>query len=148
MYSYTTDYEIPLLVSLGNIQIDKAGNIILDSIQISNSSLSFITIDSISGSDTYTKNIIFKNINITDWVFTTRSELISIGPILTSSQFSVSMTNVMFNNLTFENYTKVIHVNIQSGTPFVIVNCSFTNIYGGIIVLESASTSTAQAKQI
>ena len=146
MYSYTTDYETPLLVSFGNIQINKAGNIILDRIKIRNSWLGFIAIDSISGSDTYAKNVIFKNINITDWVFTTRNELISIGPILTSSQFSVSMTNVVFNNLTFENYSKVIHINLQSGTPFVIVNCSFTNIYGGSIVLESVSTSSGANK--
>ena len=125
-----------------DVEIDIAGSILIDSINISNSSLSFINIGSIYGSSNSLKNIQLQNLNIINWNFTSRNDFISFGPIQTTAQLNFTMNNIVFENLTFSNYANIIHIKVQTAIPFMIENCSFTNIYGGSILLQPASTST------
>ena len=113
---------------------------------ISNWSISFLNIYSTSGSESSIKNIEFDNITISDSEYSSRDDLIVFGPILTGAKLSIIMRSVIFNNLNFINLASMIHINVQTAVPFVIENCSFTNIYGGSILLEPVSTSSGTNK--
>ena len=138
--------EIQPILYFKNIKIDTDGDVLFNTLTVTNWSLSFLNIYSTSGADSSVKNIEFDNITISDSVYNTRDDLITFGPILTGAQLSITMRNVVFNNLNFVNLASMIHINVQAGVPFVIENCSFTNIYGGNILLESVSTSSGTNK--
>lgn len=142
MMSDTASAEKPLLLYIKNIEIDKSGDFVIESINISNSSLGFLKIYSVSGADTSVKTVQFHDINFYDSVFYSRNDLISIGPIQTLAQLNFTMINVVFSNLNFVSIANLIRINVQSGVPFTIENCSFINNTGGRIMLEPVSSST------
>ena len=134
-------YQTPLLIYFENIQIDTEGDILIDTVSLSNSSLSFLSINSISESTVTPKDVILQNILVKDCTFKSRHDLISLGPIFTTSPLNFAIKNIEFYNLTFTNYANVLMISIQTANPVTIENCKFTNIYGGSILLEPASTS-------
>ena len=121
--------EIQPLLYLRKIKIDTNGDVLFNTLTITNWSLSFLNIYSTSGNSISIKNIEFDNITISDSVYNTRDDLIAFGPILTKAQLSITMRNAVFNNLNFVNLANMIHINVQAGVPFTIENCSFTNIW-------------------
>ena len=146
MRSDTASADKPLLVYIKNVEIDKAGDFIIETINISNSSLGFLSIYSISGSDTSVKDIELHDINFIDSTFYSQNNLISFGPIQTLALLNFSMTDIVFNNLNFVNIANIIHINVQSGVPFTIQNCSFVNNTSGRILLEPVSSSSGTNK--
>ena len=138
--------EIRAMLYFDNINIETEGDILFSSLIMKNTSISFINIYSTTGSDSSVKNIKFENISVTDSVFNARNDLINLGPILTGAHLNISMKNVIFNNLNFVNLANMIHIKVQSSTPFSIFNWSFTNIYGGSIFLEPVSTLSGTNK--
>ena len=144
--SDTASATKPLLIYIKNIEIDKEGDFIIKSVNISNSTIGFLNIYSISGSDSSVKTVTIQDINLTNSVFYSQSDLMSIGPILTGAKLSFVMQKVSFTNLNFANIANMIHLNVQSGVPFLIENWSFVNNTGGRIMLEPVSTSTTANK--
>ena len=116
--------------------------ILVDTVSLLNSSISFLSISTISRSTVTPKDVILQNILIKDCTFKSRSDLISLGPIFTTSPLNFVLTSIEFNNLTFTNYANVLMISIQTPNPVTIANFKFKNIYGGSIFLQSASTST------
>ena len=141
-------YETPLLIYFKNIQIDMEGDILVSMVSLLNSSLSFLSINSISQSTVSPKNVILQNILIKDSTFKSRNDLISLGPIFTTSPLNFVLKSIEFNNLTFTNYANVLMISIQTANPVFIENCKFTNIYGGDIFLKPASTSAGLNKVV
>ena len=82
----------------------------------------------------------WKNVHIKDSIFKSRNDLITIGPIFTESEFNIIMNNMTFSNLNFINLANILQVNVQAKNPFIIDSWSFTNIYGGSILLHPATT--------
>ena len=85
---------------------------------------------------------------VKDCTFKSRSDLISLGPIFTTSPLNFAVKNIEFNNLTFTNNAIVLMISIQTPNPVTIANLKFKNIYGGSILLQPASTSTGTNKVV
>ena len=132
----------PLLVYIKNVEIDKEGDFIIESVKISNSTIGFLNIYGISGSDSSVKTVTIQDINVTNSLIYSQSDLMSIGPILTGAKLSFVMKKISFTNLNFASIVNMIHINVQSGVPFLIENWSFVNNIRGRIMLDPASTST------
>ena len=139
-------YETPILIYFENINIETEGDFLIESVTYSNSSLSFLSISSISETKISSKDVVLKNVQIKDWIFKSRHDLITIGPIFTKSEFNIIMNNMTFSNLNFINLANILQVNVQAKNPFVIDSWSFTNIYGGSILLHPATTTSGISK--
>ena len=113
----------------------------MDEIVLSNTSISFFSINAVSGTSIIKKEIIFENITIRDSYYEARNPLINLGPFYTDQDVHLGLTNLTFYGLVFEDTSNVIHINWQSPTPITIEGWTFNQNEGGYILLEPVSTS-------
>ena len=136
-----TNKQLTQLISFDSINLDATGEIHMDEIILSNTSISFFSINALSGTTTTKKEIIFENITIKDSYYETRNPLINLGPFYTVQDVHLGLNNLSFSGLVFKDSSNVIHINWQSPTPITINGFTFSENEGGYIFLEPVSTS-------
>ena len=115
-----TNEQLTQLVSFESINLNEYGEIHMDEIVLSNTSISFFSINAVSGATSIKKEIIFENITIRDSYYEARNPLINLGPFYTNQDVHLGLSNLTFYGLVFEDTSNVIHINWQSPTPITI----------------------------
>lgn len=134
--------RITLLFNIVTVNLEQQGSFLLDSLTITNTSLSLLTLSSFYGNTDTQKVIRFSNIYMSDTVYITRNNFITFGPLLSTQNVSVSMNELDFRDLEFTNIANIIDVNMQLPNPLIIDSCRFINITGGYINLRALSTAS------
>lgn len=132
--------EITLFLYLKSLKLNIEGNVTITSVDCNNCSFQFLLLESVDGSATTTNNVIIKNIMMRNSIFYTRNSLMTFGPLFTKQDVQISITDSLFENLNFIRGANMIHVYLQTESPFIISSCVFQNIFGGYIKLDTLTT--------
>ena len=128
-----------LLIYFNSISIRSVGAFTLDSLTFTNNSVSFIVVNSISGTATTLKTITFSNMTVSDSTFQTKNSIITIGPIYNFNEFQFVFNKIEFNNLIFVKDASLIHIVMQAKYSLIVQNWVVQNIQGGGFQLEPVS---------
>jgi len=125
-----------LLIEIISVDLSYIGNITFDGLYSTNSPVGLLSFGSFNGVLEGDKYIFFNDIQVKDATFDTSSDLVIFGPYNTKYDVHIYMTNVVMKNLYFSKFANIIHLKQQGPHPFVFEHCNFTNINGGIILIE------------
>jgi hypothetical protein len=101
-----------------NLSID--GSFEMNTLTLSNISMSLLSLSSIIGETSSNKTVIISKLMFTDALFPTRNNFITFGPFITSENIIIKMKNLEFSNLNFLNTANIIEVSMQAPTPVLI----------------------------
>jgi uncharacterized protein YjbI with pentapeptide repeats len=131
--------RITLLFNIMAVNLSIDGSFEINTLTMSNISMSLLSLDSIRGSTPTNKTITIENILFKDATFPTRNNFMTFGPFITTENLIIKLRNLEFKDLDFENTANIIEVSMQGPIPVSIDSCTFDNIVGGNINIKPTS---------
>lgn len=138
---HSSTEETDLLV-VESIDLSEEGLVNLTQMTITNCSVTFLNFGSVSGHTDTKKMILFDYITVQDSVFTSRNDLILLGPLYSEEDVELHMNHVTFTNLNFKKLANIIHMKQQTSNPFYLENTVFHNCIGGHVLVEPLTVSS------
>jgi hypothetical protein len=130
------------MIYISSVNLSTEGLINVTNITVTNCSISFLHLSSVSGHTEVLKYILFDYISITDATFSSYNDLITFGPMYTEEDVEMHMNHFTFDNLNFEKLANIIHLKQQTLNAFILENSVFENMIGGRILVEPLTVST------
>jgi hypothetical protein len=112
--------RITLLFNFVAVNLSIDGSFEMNTLTLSNISMSLLSLSSIIGGTSSNKTVIISNVVFTDALFPTRNNFITFGPFITTQNIIIKMKNLEFSNLNFLNTANIIEVSMQAPTPVLI----------------------------
>ena len=141
-----TDLQLTQLFSFESINLGIVDDIEMHDIQITNTSVSFFTFNTMSGITPVPKEIIFEDVMIENSYFKTRNPIINLGPFITDQDVQLIIRNFTFDGIIFEDVANLIYISWQSPIPIVIESSTFRNNQNGFILLQPVTTAEGSYK--
>ena len=141
-----TDLQLTQLFSFESINLGIVDDIEMHDIQITNTSVSFFTFNTMSGITPVPKEIIFEDVMIENSYFRTRNPIINLGPFITDQDVQLIIRNFTFDGIIFEDVANLIYISWQSPIPIVIESSTFRNNQNGFILLQPVTTAEGSYK--
>ena len=135
-----------LLIS--TLDLNSQLNTDIRDVAIDSSEISFVIFSSLINSSPTNKLISLVNINYTNTNFNDKRALLSTSGIELDTDVQISMTNLLFSNLSFSSRGTLIECKQQLPTYLTIVNSRFSNLNAAILTVESSNTQNTNLRTL
>ena len=125
------------LININSLNTKNSTEAVISDIKITNSTISFLKINSISGSPTELKLMGISNIKYSDCSFPSFRSLITTFGIFGDINFELKLTNLIFKNINFEIGGELIHIQHLLPSPVQILSSIFQNVTAGRIKVKT-----------
>lgn len=113
--------KLTQLLDIDEVSLEREGVFRLDSVTVSNTTVSFFSLRNLLGRASTLKQVFFHNIVVKDSTIRSRSNFITFGPLYSSEEVKLQMKNIRFDNINFIYEANIIHVNQQTKYPLEII---------------------------
>ena len=124
-------------VLLTNLDLSGDQNSTISNIKMSNSLIGFLCFYSISNSPPDTRLLSIDNVEYLNWNFLSKYDLIVFGGIVTSENFQIQLSNIIFQNVSFYFGGNLIYFESQMANQIVMSDSYATNVTGGSILIKA-----------
>ena len=124
-------------VLLTNFDLSGDQNSTITNIKMSNSLIGFLSFYSVSNSPPDTRLLSINNVEYLNWDFKSKYDLIVFGGIVTSENFQIQLSNIIFQNVSFYFGGNLIYFESQIANQIVMSDSYATNVTGGSILIEA-----------
>ena len=112
----------------------------IQDITIDDCEIPFVVFSSVINQSPVNKTLSISNISFTNTHFDSNRALFSTKSIRLDTSLQISMTDLLFSNLTFSNTGKLIELEHQLPTYVTITNSQFIDLNAAVILIESSNT--------
>ena len=125
------------LISINSFNTQSSTLAVISDIKVTKSTVSFLTINSISGSPSELKFMDIRNIKYFDCSFPSFRILLTTFGIFGDISFELKFTNLTFKDINFEKGGEVVHIQHLLPSPVQISSSTFENITAGRIKVKT-----------
>ena len=141
IHSYDSDSTNNFMVDIVSMDLSAAFPSVIQYVTVSNSTTGVLKVQTLAGNLTENNMLVVQNITIADCNITNSVDLITLTSLTTYEPYSIVFTNLVFQNLEFLQGSNMLNFEHLISAPVQLVNSNFNNIKGGMISMQSSSSS-------
>ena len=141
IHSYDSDSTNNFMVDIVSMDLSAAFPSAIQYVTVSNSTTGVLKVQTLAGNLTENNMLVVQHITIADCNITNSVDLITLTSLTTYEPYSIVFTNLVFQNLEFLQGSNMLNFEHLISAPVQLVNSNFNNIKGGMISMQSSSSS-------
>ena len=141
IHSYDSDSTNNFMVDIVSMDLSAAFPSVIQYVTVSNSTTGVLKVQTLTGNLTENNMLVVQHITIADCNITNSVDLITLTSLTTYEPYSIVFTNLVFQNLEFLQGSNMLNFEHLISAPVQLVNSNFNNIKGGMISMQSSSSS-------
>ena len=141
IHSYDSDSTNNFMVDIVSMDLSAAFPSVIQYVTVSNSTTGVLKVQTLAGNLTENNMLVVQDITIADCNITNSVDLITLTSLTTYEPYSIVFTNLVFQNLEFLQGSNMLNFEHLISAPVQLVNSNFNNIKGGMISMQSSSSS-------
>ena len=141
--SYNSDSSNNHMISIIAIDLAASFPSVIQDVSVQNSGIGLLQIQVFRNNYTENNMLAVQNVQISNCESQNKIDLITLTSLSTYDPYAIVFSNLIFENLNFQQGTNLISFSHLLSVPVQIINSTFRNISGAKISVESSTTEFA-----